>query len=213
MSASVFLLAQSIQLPDNVLRLALVAGLFVLLGIAFLYAALRCRRSEAAAPPPPPPLQLHFDAREHVTSDGQGCKTVSVQVKNSTDHRTLTQIEVRLEALEALHKGRLDAPPELPSLGMTLMSTRQENDHDGPVSLAPGETVSFLLAKSIVGDGYLYLPGCNAPGAPPPRKVTLAPYLATVTATAAEAPRDSLAIELPVAGRGIGNPKARRKSK
>jgi hypothetical protein len=215
MPAAMYLIANSMVLSsDAVLRLALVAGLFGVLMIAFLYAALRCRRMEALAPPPPPPLQLEFNVREHVVSDGEGCKSIRVTVKNTTGSRTLTGIDVRLKTLEALHKNRLDAPPDWSNLQLPLPPAMAESSATGDaIRLGPGESLSYLVARSVVGDCYLYLPSNNSHALVAPEKVTLAPYLATITATALDTPADAMALELPIAGRGLGTPRARHRSR
>jgi hypothetical protein len=211
MSVATHLLADTLaSTDDSTLLLAFVAGLFGVLTIAFLYAALRCRRAEALAPPPPPPLQLLFNHREQVVSDGQGGKTISVTVKNTTNTRTLTGIDVRLKALEALHKERLNAPQDWPSLQLPLSPTSVDHPQSPTdMCLAPGESASYLVAKAMVGDCYLYLPPGNSSAMVAPDKVTLAPYLATITATALDTPGDAMALELPTAGRGLGVPRAR----
>jgi hypothetical protein len=211
MSVATHLLADTLaSTDDSTLLLAFGAGLFGILTIAFLYAALRCRRAEALAPPPPPPLQLLFNHREQVVSDGQGGKTISVTVKNTTNTRTLTGIDVRLKALEALHKERLNAPQDWPSLQLPLSPTGVDHPQSpADMCLAPGESVSYLVAKAMVGDCYLYLLHGNSSAMVAPDKVTLAPYLATITATALDTPGDAMALELPTAGRGLGVPRAR----
>lgn len=202
----------STSADGQLLRLLLVAGLFIMLGVSFFAAALYWRKIEAQAPPPPPPLQLIFNEREDVASDGLGCKTVCVQAKNTSARRTLTGVNVRLERLDAVRRSHLPGSVIDTCLQMPLLPLGKEELADGTISLGPGEAVSYVLAKSIVGDGFLYLPGRNEPGMPPPQKVTLVPYVATLVATAQNAPQDSLALELPVAGRGIGSPKVRGKA-
>lgn len=196
-----------------IVRLSLVAGLFGVLMLVFLYAWFRSRGS--VEPPPEQPLQLSFDSRTHVRSDGQGAKTVSVLVRNASATETLTGLDVRLKSLEALHKGRLDAPPELPSLQLSLPPTLDNcPPPNSEIRLAPGESVSYLVAKAMVGENFLYLP--TEPGkvnSELPAKITLAPYLATITATARNTPGDALVLELPIAGRGLGAPRARQRAK
>lgn len=196
-----------------VVRLSLVAGLFGLLTLGFLYAWFRSRRTEE--PPPEQPLRLSFDSKTQVRTDGRGVKTVCVLVRNASATQTITGLDVRLESLEALHKGRLDAPPELPSILLPLPPAVEDLPlTHREIRLGPGESVSYLVAKSMVGENFLYLPTDPAEVTSDlPEKVTLAPYLATITATARNTPEDALMLELPIAGRGLGAPRARRRAK
>jgi hypothetical protein len=193
-------------------RVTLVALLFGVLGLGFLYAFFRFRgtpvekRIES-------PLQLSFNEKDQVHSDGQGGKTVTVLVKNTSLKRTLKGIDVKLKGLSALNKHRPGAPIEMPELETQLQPEPPAVVADAGLSLAPGESVSYLLAKSVVGDGFLYIPRHNETGSVEAyNKVALASYLATITATGQGVPAYSLGIELPAAGRGIGTPRARRLS-
>jgi hypothetical protein len=189
----------------------LLPAVFGLASIGFLIAFCRLRsRSPTAAVAP---TGLCFDSKLRIESDGSGGKKVSVIVRNHSP-QAMGSVVVTLDTLEALTAKRFaDAHRKLDAR-VQLVAEDAGESPDGPLVLEPGKAAAFVVAQSRVGEGFFCVPFSHPENnRNEVFKVSLAPYVATVTAGAANAESTTVHIEIPVAGRGIGQAKVRRQNR
>jgi hypothetical protein len=189
----------------------LLPAVFGLASIGFLIAFCRLRSTSPTVAVAP--TGLCFDSKLRVESDGSGGKKVSVIVRNHSP-QTMGSVVVTLDTLEALTAKRFaDAHRKLEARVQLLTEDVGETP-DGPLVLEPGKSAAFVVAQSKVGEGFFCVPFSHPENnRHEVFKVSLAPYVATVTAGAANAETTTVHIEIPVAGRGIGQAKVRRQNR